>query len=273
DLVSWSIAASCGACFYCSRDLPQKCESLRKYGHHCIHDGQPLSGGYAEHVYLFPGTSIFKVPAGVPIEVAAPANCALSTVIYAADKVGIEPGESVLIQGAGLLGLNLVALAREAGAATVMVADVNARRLDLARAFGVDTCFDPTEEGDEAVLQRVREATGGHGVDVAFEVCGVPSAVSLGLDALRIGGRYALTIARPAVIDIDLNRVTRKCLIVVGIHNYHPRTLGTALRFLADRSGKYPYDRIVGKVFSLSQIDEALKAAMTGEYIRVGVQP
>ena len=136
DRVSWSIMASCGGCFYCGLDLPQKCEKLRKYGHTCCNEPPHLTGGFAEYICLFAGTTIYRIPAGIPDEIATPANCALSTVINAVETIGLNKGETVLIQGAGLLGLNLVALAVEAGAGRIFVTDVLQSRLNLAGRFG-----------------------------------------------------------------------------------------------------------------------------------------
>ncbi|MHC4582279.1 MAG: alcohol dehydrogenase catalytic domain-containing protein, partial [Planctomycetota bacterium] len=121
DRVSWSVMASCGRCFYCELDLPQKCAKLRKYGHTCCNEPPHLTGGYAEYIYLFPGTAIYKIPADISDKIATPANCALSTVINAVETIGLNKGETVLIQGAGLLGLNLVALAVDAGAKKIFV--------------------------------------------------------------------------------------------------------------------------------------------------------
>ena len=65
DRVSWTIMAACGSCFYCTHDLPQKCTTLKKYGH-TNHDNPELHsglvGGYADYVYILPGTTLFKVP-------------------------------------------------------------------------------------------------------------------------------------------------------------------------------------------------------------------
>ena len=99
DRISWSVMASCGRCYYCGHRLPQKCVSLRKYGHTCVEEPPHLTGGYAEFICLFPGTTVFRVPQGVSDAVAAPANCALSTVVNAAETIGLDRGETVLIQG------------------------------------------------------------------------------------------------------------------------------------------------------------------------------
>jgi len=271
DRVSWSIMASCGQCIFCNYDLPQKCLHLKKYGHTCINDGQPLTGGYAEYIYLFPGTAIFKIPAGLSDEIATPANCALSTVINAMQTIGFEKGDTVLIQGAGLLGLNLIALAREAGANMIIVTDVNAQRLDLATRFGADLCLNLSELDEDQASGQIIEAAGGHGVDVAFEVCGVKEVVSQAIDVLRVGGRYLLTMVTPTTLEMDINRITRNYLTIKGIHNYNPRHLGEALSFLKDNVHKYPYAEIVGQSFPLSEIEQAIKLAMSGKYIRVGI--
>jgi len=274
DRVSWSVMACCGRCFYCLKDLPQKCERLRKYGHSCCNDVPHLTGGYAEYICLFPGTAIFKVPAGVRDDIAAPANCALSTVINAAETIGLAGGQSVLIQGAGMLGLNLIALACEAGAARIIVTDVSGQRLALASEFGADLCINVKEVGDGEVISAIRKESDGRGVDVAFEVCGDSSAVPLAVEALRIGGRYLIAglVTPDSGLGLSGNTVTRKCLTIKGIHNYRPDHLRRALEFLENCSGKYPYGQLVSKTFPLSEINEAVTVAGSGRHVRVGIR-
>src|SRR5215469_2038422 len=79
ERVTWSVAASCGACFYCNRRLPQKCERLVKYGHEPIRPGRELTGGLAEYCLLVLGTAIVPVPDRLSDETACPANCATAT--------------------------------------------------------------------------------------------------------------------------------------------------------------------------------------------------
>ncbi len=248
--------------------------ALRKYGHTSCSSPPHLTGGYAEHVYLFPGTAIYRVPEGLSDEVATPANCALSTVINAVETIGLEAGETVLIQGAGLLGLNLVALCREAGASRVLVTDVSPARLELARRFGADGCWNVAAAGAGQTAQYVLEQTGGRGADVAFEVCGARQAVLEAVDALRIGGRYLIAglVTPGSDLGLDGNQLTRKCLTLKGIHNYHPRHLGQALQFLQQHAARYPYAELVGAAFPLERINEAVQAAASGAFVRVAIQ-
>jgi D-arabinose 1-dehydrogenase-like Zn-dependent alcohol dehydrogenase len=83
DRVVWAVAVSCGACFFCERGVPQKCESLRKYGHEPITPQCGPVGGLSTHCHLLSGTAIVKVPAELPDAVAAPAGCATATVAAA----------------------------------------------------------------------------------------------------------------------------------------------------------------------------------------------
>lgn len=266
--------ASCGECSFCRRGLPQKCAKLFKYGHSGTGVWPGLTGGYAEYIYLFPGTGIFPVPAGLDDLVVAPANCALATVLCGVEAIGgILPGESVLICGAGLLGVYLAALAKEAGAGMVMVSDGSASRAANALHFGVDAVFSASASPED-VAAWARETCGGDGVDVAFEVCGDPGAVVASLSALRIGGRLLVAgIVTPnSFFSVDGNQLTRKCLTVRGIHNYHPAHLGKAIDFLAATESKYPYKTLVDPVLDLDDIERAFELSATRASARVGLR-
>lgn len=273
DRVSWSIMACCGHCFYCTHNLPQKCIELKKYGHTCCNERPYLTGGYAEYIYLFPGTAIYRIPDTLSDEIATPANCALSTVINAVETIGLNKGESVLIQGAGMLGLNLIALAVEQGASEIIITDISQSRLEMAAKFGATCCLNMQDMDDKEALEEIHKRTDGRGVDVAFEICGVKSAVAQAVDALRIGGRYLIAglVTPGSDLGIDGNQLTRKYLTIKGIHNYRPEHLGKAIKFLESYSGKYPYAKLVSKTFKLSEINDALNLAALGQHIRIGL--
>ncbi|MBN2293076.1 MAG: zinc-binding dehydrogenase [Pirellulales bacterium] len=273
DRVTWSIMASCGKCFYCLKELPQKCKSLVKYGHTCCRDAPHLTGGYAEYICLMPGTAVYRVPDCLSDEVATPANCALSTMVNAVETIRFAAGETVLIQGAGMLGLNLIALCKEAGAAKVIVTDVGQKRLDFAASFGADVCYNPANHTTDEIINSIQSLTGGHGVDVAFEVCGNPVVVDQAVKSLRIGGRYLIAglVTPGSDLGIDGNMLARNCLTIKGIHNYHHEHLAKGLAFLEKHSHKYPFAEMVGARFPLDRINEAIEVAASGEHIRVAI--
>ena len=115
DRVIWSVTVHCGACYFCQHGLPQKCSSLFKYGHQRHDPNRPLAGGLADYCQLLPGSSLVKVPDSVSDTAAAPASCATATVVGACRRIGLESVHSLLILGAGMLGLTAAGYARAAG--------------------------------------------------------------------------------------------------------------------------------------------------------------
>src|SRR5262245_53306730 len=97
DRITWSLVASCGRCFYCQSDLPQKCLQAVKYGHERLQAGRELLGGLAEHVLLVPGTAIVRLPDELPLEAACPANCATATAAAAIEAAGTIAGSCVCV--------------------------------------------------------------------------------------------------------------------------------------------------------------------------------
>ncbi|XAL98040.1 zinc-binding dehydrogenase [Phycisphaeraceae bacterium D3-23] len=275
DRITWSIVVACGDCFYCHKQLPQKCEDLIKYGHCCCEGEHPLTGGFSEYIYLHPRTCIIKLPDSVSSQAAAPANCVLATACNALDSVGCVRGESVLIQGAGLLGVYLSALCKEAGAERIFVTDMQPARLEMATRFGADVGIDLSHISPEGAEALVKAETFGRGVDVVFEACGVSTVVPHGLDLLCKGGRYLVAglVSPNSPINIPGEVLTRNCLSLIGIHNYRPEHLASAIRFLEEAGDRYPLDEIVGATYALSRFEDAVEDAKSQKHLRVAVRP
>ena len=263
DRVSWSIAASCGQCFFCREGIPQKCTQLFKYGHQALSD-HPLGGGLASHCHLARGTSLVRVPPSLPAEVACPANCATATAAAALRSAGTISGRTVLIYGAGMLGLTAAAMARELGAPHVFVSDLNTARCSLAERFGATPS-----------LELLREATQGRGADIAIDMSGSPAAMEDALSQLRIGGCLVLVgavfPARPLSLPAD--QLVRNLHRIEGVHNYTPADLQAALDFLSANWERYPFADLVEREFPLTEINEAIKVALEDSPIRVALRP
>lgn len=272
DRVTWSIAASCGQCFFCARGLPQKCEDLFKYGHEKIGEKHPLSGGLAEYCHLAPGTAIVRVPAEVPDAVACPANCATATVAAALRVGGYCEDEVVLIQGAGMLGLTACAMASAGGAREVIACDVDAKRLERASRFGATQCVRVADE--TALKPVVDKATEGRGVDLAVELSGANSAVEAALGSLRIGGRLVLvgTVFPGPDVAVSPETVVRRLLNIHGLHNYTPQDLAAAVSFLTEHHIDFPFADLAGAVFALEEVETAFQHASESGALRVMVR-
>lgn len=265
DRVCWAIAASCGDCFFCTNGIPQKCERLFKYGHEAISTQHPLSGGLASHCHLARGTSIVRIPDALPDTIASPAGCATATVAAALRTAGDCRDKSVVIHGAGMLGITAAAMARTQGAASVFVTDPDAERLRRAAEFGAT-------HTSVADLQQV---TSDRGADVVLDMSGAPDAMEAAIDQLRIGGRLILVgavfPARPLSLPAD--QLVRKMIRVEGVHNYRPDDLNAALRFLTDTADQFPFASLVGDEFSLADINQAIAAAEQSGGFRVAIRP
>jgi len=271
DRISFTIMASCGRCVNCQGGLPQKCESLFKYGHSPATDALPLSGGLAEYIYLRPGTAVFHIPAVLSDPVACPANCALATVINGLEAIGVEEGERVLVQGGGLLGQYSVALLKERGVSETVVTDIDEGRLEMARRFGADRVFNVKGMGGEEMVKALGEGR----FNSVVEVCGDPGAVWPGLRALALRGRYVIIglVCAGSNFTIDGNTVARNYLTIKGIHNYAPEHLATALEFLERTRLRFPYREIVCRVLPLSQVQHAFEMAAKRKGLRIAVAP
>ena len=269
DRVTWAIVASCGGCFYCDRGLPQKCERGFKYGHEPLRPGRELSGGLADHCLLVPGTAIFRVPDGLSDAAACPASCATATVAAALEAAGPLEGRSVLVIGAGMLGVTAAAWSRVLGACDVIACDPNDERLALAAAFGATRSASPSR-----LAEAVTEATGGRGVDVALDFSGSPDAIEAALPLLGTGGTLVLvgSVFPTRALTVAPERIVRGCITIRGIHNYAPRHLHEALEFLA-RNPQYPFDSLVSSWRTLGEIDAIVGSDLAKRALRVGVRP
>jgi len=272
DRITWSVCVSCGECDRCSAGLPQKCRRLFKYGH-ASHDAQPLAGGFAEYVVLRPGTAIVRLPHGLSSVAAAPASCAVATAAAILRVAGGVRARSVVVLGAGMLGLSVTSLAAASGATSVTVVDARAERLDMVSAVapGANTVPWPV---DPAALERLLACMlGGDGADVVVEAGGASVLVQAAIRLVGTGGVCVLagTVAPVGEAGFDPERLVRRQATVHGVHNYRPEDLATAVAHLASSAGG-GLAAVAGPVMPLAAIDEALVAA-AGSAIRVVVVP
>jgi putative phosphonate catabolism associated alcohol dehydrogenase len=275
DRVTWTITDSCGKCYYCrEKGLPMKCLHVKKYGHDTCERPPHLEGGLAEYCYIGPGTCVVKVPDNLTNEEAAPANCALATALAGWDTLDLRPLENALIQGAGALGIYATALACHFGCNRIIVTDVLDHRLDFAKEFGATDVINTSGMTDDEIVAAVQSLTG-YGVDVAMEVAGVPSLVSVGLRSLRKGGRMALcgTSFAGARFTYDASDIIWRWLQLRGIHNYDAKHLQLAIDFLSRSNHRFPFHKLVTHRYPLEDINEAMGVAESGAGLRVAVLP
>lgn len=252
----------CGHCYQCVNGYSRFCEKGVIYGFSCSADTPPyLWGGYADYLYLAPGSSVHRISPEIPAEAAVLTSAILSDgVQWGRLHGGISIGQTVVIQGAGQQGLVAAITARESGASTIIVTGLSRdrERLALAREFGATHTLVADQED---VVARVREITEGKMADVVIEVTGSPQAVQKDLDLVKVRG----TIVNAGLTGTEtetpllLDKLTFKEVRLQGVFGSSEEANLAALRVIESR--KYPIEKIVTHKFPLEEAEAALRAS------------
>lgn len=264
DRITWTIGTACGHCRRCTSGIPQKCVTVRKYGHEATDDHWRLNGGFGDHVHLIAGTGLVRLPEDLPAAVATPANCATATVVCAARRVELSGDDTVVVLGCGMLGLTAIAYARDQGCRTVIASDVDQGRLDLAARFGATETVTPDRLGD---------VTAEHGADVIFELSGNSRAVQSAFEVVDLGGRIALvgSVSPAPEINFEPSGFVKNLTTVVGSHNYRVDDLVEAVAFLQRTPAQDPLRGLVSEPYPLREIAAAVDSANDGLAPRVAL--
>jgi threonine dehydrogenase-like Zn-dependent dehydrogenase len=274
--VFFDVHRTCGRCRACTvYRTPTRCGARRVYGiTHSASEG--LFGGWSQAVYLEPDVGIARLPHGVGFDDFIGGGCGLVTAVHILERAALRPGETVLVQGTGAVGLSAIALARLAGASAVLAIGAPADRLALARRLGAEIVFDLERTTPAERLEGVRSRTGGEGVDVVIEAAGSARAFEEGFTLVRDGGRFVVaghyTDAGPSTINAH-QHINRKHLAVLGCWGSEPAHFLRALDFLDQHASRIPWRAIGGRTYPLTRTEEALGDAEALRVTKALVDP
>lgn len=275
---------TCGRCAFCldTRHPYYLCESTEDYGNSLSCETPPhLFGGWAELMYLLPGTHLFRVPDGLDSQLAAITE--LVSVTHGLDTAralagstgrGFRTGDTVLILGMGPLGMVHLLKADLLGAGRVIAVDVLPPRLDLAKACGAAAALDAAALTPVELLATVQDLTGGVGVDVVVDCSGHHGTFAQALALARPGGTV---IEAGAFVDtgrteIDPNRdVCVKDITILGIGGDELRQYAPSLRLLARHQDRFK--PLITHRVGLDEVADALDLAQTGAAMKILVAP
>ena len=260
DRVSCESHIVCNTCIACRTGNGHVCENTRILG-------VDVNGGFAEFVAV-PAVNCWRVPAGIPLEVAAvmePCGNAVHTAF-----AGNLSGASILVTGCGPIGLFAIGVAKAAGAAHVFASDVSPYRLELAREMKADAVIDVRTEN---LVDRVKTLTNGRMLDGVLEMSGHPGAVRDALAALRMGGRMSMLGLPSEPFELDWNRL----VIFKGItlHGIIGRRMYDTW-FQMDQllgSGRLDLRPAITHVMSMERFDEAIGLLRDGKAGKVVLAP
>jgi threonine dehydrogenase-like Zn-dependent dehydrogenase len=276
DRVVFGYFFPCGRCKACLNGAEYACPRRTHHLATSCEEWPYFKGTFGDYFYLYPNHFLFKVPDDLPDDLLVGVNCAMAQVTCGLDLANLRTGESVVIQGAGGLGLYAIAVARERGAGQIIVVDGVPERLEVAAMFGADEFVDLRDlPAPEQRIARVKQLTGGWGADVVLELAGFPQVTSEGVQMVGSGGRYVEigNISPGLTYQADPAFWVTQNVTIVGNNHYGRRHLRDALSILRRTRGKYPFDKIVSHRFPLEQINEVFVEQDKGHITRASLVP
>jgi len=261
----------CGTCRYCTTGRPNLCGEGRsltptlKIGDRAVAPFLSMSS-FAEYMVV-PQGGVVKIREDVPMTTAALVGCSVMTGVGAAiNTAKVEPGSSCAVIGTGGVGLNVIQGCALAGAEKIIAIDINTNKLEMAREFGATHFVDASKEDP---VQQVQQLTGG-GADYAFEVIGLPSAITQAFNMVRRGGEAIVVGMAPIGSEVSISapaflaeKVLRGCVYGSTRPRYDmPRILDLYM------AGKLKLDELVSRTYPLEGINDAFQAMKNGEVAR-----
>jgi L-iditol 2-dehydrogenase len=255
--------APCGRCFFCLRAQENLCADAV---------GRMLMGAYADFLLLpahIVARNAFRKPAALSFEEAALLE-PLACVIHAHEMAKPEPGESVLIVGAGPFGLLHLLVLRAAGVGEIVVAGHGERRLKWAAELGADRVIDAARADAAAEVARLN---GGFGPDLVIEATGKLEGWHDAMARVRRGGRVMFFGGCPVntVLNVDTRRMHYDNLTLLAPFHYRPCDVERAFELLGER--RLGIERIVNGHRRLSELTEVFEMLDRGELLKCAVIP
>ena len=262
DSVVSPATAYCGKCYQCKTGHMNRCTAEDKR----ILGTSRANGAFAQYIVV-PDYIVHQVPKGVTLEEAAlaePLACVVHSVI---DKTPICPGDVVVVQGPGTMGLMATQVAKAMGAGKVIVTGVSSDqwRFDIAKKVGADLTIDV--QADKSPIETIRSETDGRGADAVIEASGACVACTQAFDFVKVAGHVTLLGVRGRPADIDLDPIVVKELTMSGTWGTLPATWVTTLRLMS--SHKVDVSPLVTHRITLSEWEKGFELMENQKAIKV----
>lgn len=276
DYVIADIAVPCGSCLLCQNGDEANCVHMKVTNGGSIEVPPYLYGGYTEVNYT-PLANLIKIPKELDAAMVCTFACPGPTAIHAfslAKKAGIDVKKvkNAVIQGMGPVGIFALIYLKAIGVEKVftVIAGHHEKREQLARRLGAADVFILKETPACEVSQRLREESGGLGVDLVFEASGAPEAFAQGLDMLRNRGVYLVPgqYSNSGGVTIQPQIITFKALQIIGSSQYAIIDVKDYLHFLSEHTELHSTISSLSKCYSIDEINLAINDAKSGDNIK-----
>jgi threonine dehydrogenase-like Zn-dependent dehydrogenase len=268
DLVFLEHYVSCGQCEWCHLGQYRHCENTDwrynpnaiRYGYTSAEVAPHLWGGFAQYVYVPWNAVIHRVPKGVTPELAGLATPMSNGIEWSLFDGGVGYDSTVLIQGPGQQGLSQTVVCKQAGASLVIVTGTShdGARMEVAKALGADYVIDVQQEDP---LARIKEITGGKGVDVVLDCTAGAGTfpILLGVEALkRRSGTMVVQGEMAQFPNFPIGRITAKAITIKSARGHSFKACELALQQLASR--RFPLEKLTTHRFGLKDVDLAIRS-------------
>ncbi|MBI3287645.1 MAG: zinc-binding dehydrogenase [Chloroflexi bacterium] len=265
DKVAVAFLTRCMQCESCRRGYTNICDNLRAGDE----PGKPFGPGGLSQYAVVKGYQVYKLADHLSFAEGSLAE-PLACVVHSVRRANIQPGETVVIVGAGIMGLFHLLLAKERGA-RVVVSELIELRREMAQRLGADAVIDPHKEN---YVQQVRELTDGWGADVTFCAIGVSQIIEEAVQAAAKRGRvmvYAAVYPHGSTITLDPNLFHHREIVLTGSMSQDQDDFQQAVNLL--NTGALDVKPFISKVFPLGQIEAAFQASLSLDTYRVIVDP
>jgi threonine dehydrogenase-like Zn-dependent dehydrogenase len=287
DAITVVPGISCDDCWYCDNmpTRPLTCNNRDVHGFRGVEDSPHIHGGMSQYMLLEDRAHYYKVPDDLETDLGAlvePVSVAGHAIERAYPpgvphaREGLGPGQSVVVQGAGPIGLLTMGMATAVGAGQVIAVDMIEERLEMAEQFGATDTVDLDEfDGDEFIDEIAALTPSGDGPDLTVEAVGHPSAFEQALEIPHNGGTvvevgHYFPAGDAAVNPSDL---IHRQLDVYGSLAYPPGQFDTAISVLERTEDRFPYTDLMNHQVGIDDVDDAFEKQASGDAYRATVHP
>jgi threonine dehydrogenase-like Zn-dependent dehydrogenase len=276
DRVYWLAIRPCNRCYECTvKNDPTQCPELLK---DLFRDAaEPPCACYSEFALLPPGMPFYRIPNDTPSDAVIAFGCAMPTMLQGLERMGgIGLNQTVVIQGAGPVGLAATLLARLSGARQIIVVGAPQRRLEMARRLGATATIDLNEtSSSNDRIGQVRELTEGRGAEVVIEAAGALPAFSEGIQFATKSGRYLIVglWSTPGTAEVEPHYLNNMNLRINGTAIFDKRHLYGAIQIAQRCHREFPMAEAVTHRFPLAEAGDALQAVSRLQTVKAVITP
>lgn len=209
DRVTFDSMVSCGHCWFCGRGETNLCDNRRVLGVSC---GEYRRNGAFAELVAVPERILYRLPESLTFEQAAMVE-AVSVAVHAVERTALPLNSSVVVVGAGMIGLLVVQVLRVAGCGQIIAIDLDADRLKVAQKLGATAVL---KADTKDLAAAVIKLTNGRGADAAFEVVGISPTVKTAIECVRKGGSVTLVGNLKPQVDLPLQSVVTREIRLIG---------------------------------------------------------